>query len=221
MRYRIAVFFAVSLCLPGSLFAQVPSLLNYQGRLVNPAGIPVPDATYTVRFRIYDIATGDNGTPCGEAAANCLWEETLPISTRSGVYSVLLGSTTPLSPSIFSGPQRFMGVQVGTDVEMSPRSRLASVPYAFAAGALSQGLGGCYVNWNGATCPTGFTVVESGVWSVLVTPNSGAGQSTGGVICAAPKAPQGPPSGLENVWIVTGGQAPHIPSLEPCAICCR
>jgi hypothetical protein len=35
----------------------VPPLVNYQGRLANPDGSPLPTADYELRFRIYDAAT--------------------------------------------------------------------------------------------------------------------------------------------------------------------
>ena len=38
----------------------VPPLVNYQGRLSNPDGSPLPTADYTLTFNLYDAAT--NGT---------------------------------------------------------------------------------------------------------------------------------------------------------------
>ena len=41
--------------------AAVPPVISYQGKLMQPNGIPVPDGTYSIRFAIYDAPTG--GTP--------------------------------------------------------------------------------------------------------------------------------------------------------------
>jgi hypothetical protein len=100
--------------------AQTPNLMNYQGVLKDNLGNPLT-GSYSITFRLYDVATG--GT--------ALWTETQPsVSVANGLFSVLLGSVTALSPSNFSGPDRWLGVQVGADPEMTPRQRIASVAYA-------------------------------------------------------------------------------------------
>jgi len=43
----------------------------------------------------------------------------------SGVYNILLGSITPLG-LLFNAPY-YLGIQVGTDPEMTPRLALSSV----------------------------------------------------------------------------------------------
>ena len=68
-----------------------------------------------------------------------LWTESHPeVVLLSGVYSVLLGETTPLGLP-FDGPY-YLGIQVGTDPEMTPRLPLSSVGYAFRAGVAEQAL---------------------------------------------------------------------------------
>ena len=56
----------------------------------------------------------------------------------SGVYSILLGSITPLG-LLFNAPY-YLGIQVGTDPEMTPRLPLSSVGYAYRAGMAEQAL---------------------------------------------------------------------------------
>jgi hypothetical protein len=63
---------------------------------------------------------------------------TTRISSRSGLVSVRLGSVTSLAAVDFNQDTLYVGISVGTDPEMSPRKRLASVPQAFN----SQALGG-------------------------------------------------------------------------------
>ena len=113
--------------------AEVPPLMNFQGRLTDQAGVPLPDGNVTLRFRVYDTDAGNNGLPCGDPGASCRWEELQTVTLRAGVYSVLLGSVNPLQPWVFSSPETYLGVQVGTAAELSPRNRIAAVPYALGA----------------------------------------------------------------------------------------
>lgn len=98
--------------------------LNYQGRLLDPVnGQAKADGAYTFTFRIYNTATG--GAP--------LWTETKSVSVNKGLFSTLLGDTTPLDSAIFTGQDLYLGVTIGTDPEAAPRQRLAHVAYAMYA----------------------------------------------------------------------------------------
>jgi len=102
----------------------VPASVNYQGQLTSPStGQPVPDDSYEICFSIFDVETG--GTP--------LWQECQTVTVSSGIFSVTLGETTALTGDVFSGKPRYLGIQVGTDPEMTPRKKLSSVPYALRA----------------------------------------------------------------------------------------
>ncbi len=102
--------------------ADVPPVMNFQGRLTDASANPVADGTYTLQFAIYDVATG--GTP--------LWSESNGgVTTKNGLFSVLLGSVVNLPANIFDNPNRWFGVTVGSDAEMTPRQPFASVPSAF------------------------------------------------------------------------------------------
>ncbi|RMD64090.1 hypothetical protein D6833_04845 [Candidatus Parcubacteria bacterium] len=106
-----------------TLSAQIPQLINYQGVLQDSStGLPV-DEDKSITFAIYATATG--GT--------ALWSETQTVSIDQGYFSVLLGSVTPIPPTVFSGGDRYLGVKVGTDAEMTPRKRIVSVGYALMA----------------------------------------------------------------------------------------
>lgn len=103
--------------------AQGQNTIGYQGRLANAAGQPI-NATVSITFALYDVAA--NGT--------ALWSETQPaVQVQNGIFSVRLGDVTPLQSNLFNRPDLWLGVKVGTDPEMTPRSRLASVAYAFNA----------------------------------------------------------------------------------------
>jgi hypothetical protein len=108
------------LILAVSVWAQAPNLVNYQGVLKDSGGNPLT-GTYSITFSLYSVSSG--GT--------ALWTETQgSVSVSNGLFSVLLGSVTPLTPSEFSGTNRWLGVTVGGDPEMTPRQRIASVPFA-------------------------------------------------------------------------------------------
>lgn len=100
--------------------ADVPTKIGYQGQLVDSSGAPVPNGTYAMHFAIYSTSTG----------STALWGENQNVTVIDGQFDVLLGSVTPLNGSLFDGSQRWLGVQVGGDPEMTPRQPLASVPFA-------------------------------------------------------------------------------------------
>ncbi|RLC82685.1 MAG: hypothetical protein DRI79_14540, partial [Chloroflexi bacterium] len=105
-----------------------PQVMNYQGILKDAAGDPL-NGTYTITFRIYD----------SEIGGTALWEEThANVTVREGHFNVLLGYSTPLPDTLFSQPDRYIGVTVEPYTEMTPRQRIASVPYAFYADSAFQ-----------------------------------------------------------------------------------
>ncbi len=121
---RSTVFFMTGL---GILFlfvtmlsAQVPQLINYQGILKDPATADPISGSKSMTFSIYSVSSG--GT--------ALWFETQTISVDNGYFSTSLGATTLIPFSVFSGGNRYLGVKVETDAEMTPRKRLVSVGYA-------------------------------------------------------------------------------------------
>jgi len=101
----------------------VPPVITYQGLLSDEGGDPLT-GRYTMTFGLYSVS--DGGEP--------LWMETQPVTATSGLFNVYLGATHTLSETLFDGQNLYLGVAVGTDDEMRPRTRVASVPYAFTAG---------------------------------------------------------------------------------------
>ncbi len=111
----------------GSLLSQeIPQLIFYQGNLTNNSGNPVSEDK-SMTFRIYAARSG--GTK--------LWEEThstVPIA--EGLFSVMLGNQNPISINIFSAKTRFLEIVIGGET-LSPRQRIASVPYAHSSASVS------------------------------------------------------------------------------------
>lgn len=135
--------------------AAVPKLITQQGRLVDSAGDPVTGDLNFV-FNIYDAVDGE--TP--------IYTETQTITVDNGYFSARVGEGTVIPDSLFDGSNRWIGITVGSDSEMTPRQQIASVPYAFRAGAADTA-----VNATGAITPASVTVNgvkvidETGAWA--------------------------------------------------------
>ena len=125
MNVRVFFFFVLSLVagLGAQAAAAVPAPLTHQGRLLDASGAPIT-ASQIFIYKIYDAAT----------AGTVLWTETLTVPLDQGYFSVQLGLMSPISDALLAGGDRYLGIQVGTDPEMTPREQLGSVPYARLAG---------------------------------------------------------------------------------------
>lgn len=140
IRWIIAMLgvLAMMLALPISGFGEVPQQISYQGLLNDDQGDPVSDNNYAMVFSIYDTQDG----------ATAMWSEQQTVTVTNGIYNVQIGQDpvhNPFPASMFDD-QRWLGVAVGTDAEMTPRQPLTSVPYAIQAG-----LGKAYVTKNNAS----------------------------------------------------------------------
>jgi hypothetical protein len=121
-----------------------PDRMTYQGFIAGSDGVALGNTApknYDVIFRIYDTETD------GVA----LWGEQQTVTVDAGLFSVLLGEGAPVTgipnagvtlSSLFNGgsaSDRYVGITVkgigngGTDVEVLPRMRFLSSPYAFLA----------------------------------------------------------------------------------------
>jgi hypothetical protein len=121
----ISVFFSLLFLFYSHAPAEVPQMINYQGKLTTNAGAPVND-TLPMVFSIYPDSVG--GT--------ALWTETQSaVIVEKGVFNVLLGSVDSIPYSVFDGSTRYLGVKVGDDPEITPRKPMVSVAYAMRAGS--------------------------------------------------------------------------------------
>ncbi len=106
------------------LFADSPQLINYQGRLANADGTPL-NGEYSMVFTIYD-------DPDLSELENIIWQESHPsLTVTDGLFNVLLGSLTLLNATHFADSARYLGITVGEDQEIEPRTRIVTVAYAF------------------------------------------------------------------------------------------
>jgi hypothetical protein len=130
--------------------AQVPQMINYQGKLTTSAGAPVND-TLQIVFTIY----------ADEAGTTPLWTETQPtVEILKGVFNVLLGSVDSIPDSVFDGTVRYLGVKVAGDSEITPRMPMVSVAYAYRAGG-----GGGYWTFR-ITDTADTTLIAKGPWGI-------------------------------------------------------
>ncbi len=120
------------LVLSSALFAQAPTQINYQGVVMNQAG-HYPDTTLAISFAVYD----------DPVLSNVIWSETQThVQVVDGLFEVRLGSVTPLYASVFEGTQRWLGITIGADTEIFPRTRLVSVPYSLKVATIDGSQGG-------------------------------------------------------------------------------
>ncbi len=159
-RTRTLLAAAIFLASVAPISADVPMLLNYQGRMTDPGGTP-QNGTFTMDFAVYDAEAGGSQLPSGSP-----WSETQSVTVTNGVFNVLLGSETPLPTNLFeggpadpSGPLRFLQVVVEGEA-LAPRRRIVSASYAIGGTA---GLAGGKFGGNGSD---GALDIGSGVTTI-------------------------------------------------------
>jgi hypothetical protein len=115
-----------------SVFSQildgVPHLINYQGRLTDAVGNPVADGEHLVTFSIWSDPTSTSPTDREWISPDC------PVLVVNGLFNWQLGSRENLPPWIATnGADLWLGIQVESNPEITPRTCLCSAPYAYKA----------------------------------------------------------------------------------------
>jgi len=113
------------MCLTAIAYADVPRVINYQGKFTDNEDNPL-SGNYLVTFKFYDAASG----------SSALWEEGHILTMKNGVFNALLGSIRPLDMDF--NKDLWLGVEVASDGEMSPRIKLTSSAYAMNAESLDM-----------------------------------------------------------------------------------
>jgi hypothetical protein len=115
--FTFLIFGAVSIAA-----AAVPHQMHYQGHLTDSGGAPL-DTVVSMTFTIYDDSS---------VSGTVWWTETQPsVIVNNGLFNVLLGSQTGIPDTVFDDTTRWLGIQIGLDPEITPRTKLVTVPYAF------------------------------------------------------------------------------------------
>lgn len=127
----------------------LPNLMTYQAFVTDASNVPLANATpanFVTTFRIYDSATGNT----------IVWAEQQTVTIFQGNFSVLLGNgqaagSDPRPPldTVFTGPNRYMGITVGANPEFTPRQRILPNAYAYRA-KVAESVGSV-ISLNGTT----------------------------------------------------------------------
>ena len=130
MNARVLPLLALFALLLGSARApaQVPTLINYQGRLLD--GTNLVNRTVGLTLRLYDEATG----------GNLLYADSNTVAVVDGLYATFLGDNTvegSLDDAAFS-TNLHLEVVVDGQV-LVPRERIAAATYALLAGNVPDG----------------------------------------------------------------------------------
>jgi microcystin-dependent protein len=189
------IFFLALMTVLGLQAQSVPNLINYQGRLTDPNGTPLPLGTYAIQSRLWDSQTAN-------AATDLIWAQQQNVTVQgNGVFNVILGapggSAIPgLITAVndltfaFTAPNRFLGLTVVSNngvgipgaTEILPRQQLLSVPFALqaqraqVASTLDNNLSdalcpvGSVISFAGANAPNGWLVCDGRALSSAAYP---------------------------------------------------
>jgi len=109
--------------------AEIPQVVNYQGKVTDTGGAPVPNGTYQMRFRIYDAAS----------VGNLEWDSgNRSIQVTGGVFDVLLGESPQPTVDLSFDEDYWLLVTIAGD-DQTPRQPLGSTGYAYMASGLVPG----------------------------------------------------------------------------------
>ena len=101
----------------------IPQMLSYQGRVTDTLGQPVPNGSYPMMFLLYT-------TPSGGSS---FWSENQSVTTQDGLFSVLLGSSTPIG-SIPDAGAVYLAMTISGGPELTPRIHIVSSAFAYLSG---------------------------------------------------------------------------------------
>ncbi len=111
-------------CIAGQISADVPYMVNYQGRLTDSGGTPL-DTTVDLAFCLF----------ANETSTMPLWTETHPsVTVVDGMFELILGSITPIPQSVFDGNIRWLSIEIDGGPPPTSRIPIVSVAYAMRAG---------------------------------------------------------------------------------------
>jgi hypothetical protein len=107
--------------------AIINDVVQVQGRLTDASGAPI-NGPVTVTAAIYDASAG--GT------ARCTDSDTVAVT--NGLFTMAMDFCTAAD---FNGDALWLGIKVGSDLEMTPRQEIFAVPYAWGLrpGAIVRG----------------------------------------------------------------------------------
>jgi microcystin-dependent protein len=123
-RARVLVYCAIAATthIYQPALGQIPSIINYQGRIVQ--GTNLPTETIGLSIQLYDAPIG--GT--------LLYEDSNSVTVVDGLYSTMIGDDTIFGSLNSALTNNAVHIQlVVNGIVLEPRERLVSVPYALTA----------------------------------------------------------------------------------------
>lgn len=132
---RVGMLFISAILLIGFCYADLPRLMNYQGKLVSVSGTPVSGIRY-FKFSLYTNAT--DVTP--------FWYEEQSVTIQKGYYSVQLGSQTAFPTWCDFSGSYYLGINIRSVTsnpwgsELLPRVRILPSPNSLAGETLKKQL---------------------------------------------------------------------------------
>jgi len=128
MKARTAAVCMTMILTTGVLLAQVPNVINYQGRLVD--GETLVNGDVSLELRIYDSATD----------GALLYADSNTVTVVDGLYSTHIGDDTIMGSltNALTNAMVYLEVVIGGKM-LTPRERLVTVPYAMKADRLAGG----------------------------------------------------------------------------------
>ncbi len=100
-----------------------PTTMHHQGRILDTSGDAL-NGSPTIHFNLWDQETGGTSK----------WNESLAVALEEGYYSVILGTSSALDSSVFTGEDRWLGLRIEPSAtELQSRTLIRSVAYATAA----------------------------------------------------------------------------------------
>lgn len=121
IRQLVAAMMLFTIAIAWTLDAQAQSpVISYQGVISTPEGNPLDASQCSLAVTIY----------ADEAGTQAIWHDTYQTPVAHGVFSIALGSNTPLpAPQLLDRPL-WLGVTVAGGKEMRPLSPVAASAYA-------------------------------------------------------------------------------------------
>ncbi|MFA6232863.1 MAG: hypothetical protein WC824_01575 [Bacteroidota bacterium] len=178
----VGFIFFIGLVTPDGLEAQIPRTFSLQGVLTDASGKTLPDGSHEIRVTLYSQSSGGSGT----------YAEIHSAMVKDGVFSLVVGSVTPIPGTMTFDRQYFVGISVDGAADLSPRTPLTAVPYALnairadQAAAVAPGATGIVTNVNGVEGGVtlvggGTTTVTRSGQSILITSAGGSGSGIAGL----------------------------------------
>ena len=162
--------------------AQLPRTISFQGVLTDQSGTVVADGSHQLKLTMYDALNGGNP----------LYAETQTLTVVKGIFNAMIGSVLPIPASLAFDRPYFLGIAVDNGAELTPRTALSTVPYAFrasmadAAESLGPNATGVVTRVNGQSGDitlegAGSTTVTKNGNTIRISSTGGGGTGIAGV----------------------------------------